>query len=877
MTQSSRSERLFRALLRLYPSSFREVYGRDATELFRDRLREARRAGGISVALLWLRTIPNVVANGLIERMTHRDGVILDSARVALRSLVRSPALTAAIVATLGVGIGANVGLFAVLRSVLIRPLPYPDPSELVQLWEVNPEVDDELHGPSPWNFVDWQRSASSFESMTAWYLTSGTYRTEAWIEELRSAQVSPDFFRTLGVSPALGRDFRPEEVDRYGPVILSHRTWMRLFGGDPSVVGQSIIASGNSYEIIGVMPPDFTYPDASVETWVAWDIPAAYEDNPGARTWRFLGSMGRLRDGVSTSAAADEMSVISSGLSETYPRMNGGWGAALTSLHEDTVGEVRGTLWLAFGAVASILLIACANVANLLLSRVPTRVRALSVRGVLGASRARIASELVLENIILGLLSGVVGLGLGQAFVELLVRLDAGRIPRLDEVTLDMGVFGFTVLVALGTSLVFGVSPLLALVKHAEPGTPRGGTRTTASGSQRGAREVFVASQLAMTLVLLTGAGLFSTSLERLTAVDPGLDPQSVGAFRVSLDPQGGSSAEIVTYYEGLLREIERVPGVLSVGAAQTLALSPIANDFRRPYRPLGSTDEAAEASSAQMRIVTDGYMETLGMRFLDGGALPRGVTLDEPLVAVVNRTLAERLFPGDDAVGESFELDFRGGWLPYRITGVVEDVRHYGLREEVAPEVFLAHGQMPYLAMNVVVKTTGEPELLFESLRAAVLGHLPAQPPHNFLSMEGLVRESTAEERFLAALLQLFAMVALLLAITGVYGVIAYAVGHRRREIGVRMALGAQPTSIVRSVFRRAIVVAAAGVIVGLISVGLLGGVLESLLFGVSAFDLSVTMSVALILLGAAGVAAWLPARRAAFIPPSESLRSP
>ncbi len=871
-----RSEQLYRALLRVYPEHFRDLYGRDTLELFRDRLAEARLAGTLAVWGLWFRTVPDVVLNGVLERVTGAGGWGGETVRSALRSVLRAPGLSATIVLTLGVGIGANVALYATLRGVLLRPLPYPEAERLVQLWETNPDVDDELHGPSPWNFTDWEASAASFSTMAAFYLTSGTYRTDAWVEELRSAQVTADFFRTMGAVPLLGRDFPRGEVDEYGPVMLSHGAWLRLFGGDPSVVGQSIVSSGNSYEIVGVMPPDFAYPDKSVETWVAWNMPMVYRDNPSSRTWRFLNGVARLADGASIQSAEEELDAIAASLSETYPVMNRGWGTAVTSLHEDTVGDVRSTLWLAFGAGLFILLIACANVANLLLARLPARLRDCSIRTTLGAPRARIARELLLENLALGLTAGLVGLVFGQLLIDLIVSRDAGQIPRLAEVTIDPGVVAFTVSMGLVTSLLFGAAPVFALVRGSRHGAMKHGVRQAASRRQRRARETFVGAQLAVTLILLAGAGLFASSLSRLMRVDPGIEAESVAAFRVSLDPVDGTAEEIVNYYRDLVSAVEAIPGVVSAGAAQTLALNPIANDFQRPYRPSGSNVLAAEASTVQMRIVTPGYASTIGMRFLDGEGIPEDAAMGEPLVAVVNRTLAERLWPDGNAVGRTFEIDFRDGWQPYTVTGVVQDVRHYGLREDVAPEVFLSHAQVPYLAMNVIAKTAGDPEEMFEPLKATVLQHVPMQPPHDFVSLDDLVAASAAEERFLSIVLALFAGVGLLLAGTGVYGVIAYTVGHQRREIGVRMALGAEPEVVVRTVIRQAILVASLGTLVGGVGIVALGGLVEGLLFGISAYDPTTTILVGVLLMLTSGIAAWLPARRAAWIPPAEALRS-
>lgn len=873
-----RSERVFRALFRAYPPAFRERYETDATELFRDRLHEAsqRRAG--AMVLFWVRTVPNVLVNGILERLGtsgrgDERGLLL---RNSIRSLVRAPGLSVTIVLTLGVGIGANVALYSVLRGVLLRPLPYPEAERLVHLWETNPEVDEELHGPSPWNFSDWERSVEGFESMTAWYLTSGTYRSAEWVEEVRSAQVTVDFFRTLGVEPAIGRDFQPEEVVRYGPVMLSHQFWQRRFGGDPNVVGQSVLSSGNSYEIVGVMPADFSFPDESVEAWIAWDMPTVYADNPQSRTWRFLSALGRLDPGVSAIAAEDELDQVAAGLAQTYPEMDRGWDVAVTSLHDDTVGAVKGTLWIAFGAVLFILLIACANVANLLLARVPIRAREIGVRMTLGASRGRVARELLAENVVLAVVAGVIGFALGSLFIDLLVALDAGRIPRLAEVSIDLGVFGFTLAIAAATSVIFGVAPIVQTVRHSAGASLRHGLRTTAARGHRRLLDVFVGSQVAIALILLTGAGLFAASLDRLMTVDPGVDPERVASFRISLDPVEGDPGLTVRYYDGLLERLSQLPEVVSAAASTTIPLNPIGNDFLRPYRPAGSETASGDASTVQMRIVTPGYADVVGMTLVAGGDFAARSAPGEPLVAIVNETLARGLWPDGAAVGSTFEIDFRNGWQPYRVVGVVRDVKHHGLRTESQPEVFLVHHQVPYLAMTVVAKTRDVPEEATEALRETVLTHTPLQPPHNFVSLEELVSAATAEERFLSVLLSLFGAIGVLLACTGVYGVIAWTVSHQRREIGVRMALGAAPDRVVGSVFRRAAAVAGAGLVVGLAGVVLLGGLVDGLLFGITARDPRNTLMGVGLLVAVSALAAWLPARRAAWVAPSESLRA-
>lgn len=875
------SERVYRLLLRAYPRGFRDSYSTDIVELFRDRCHEARcRRGALGVVSVWLRTVPGVLVHGLLERVAEsRKAGASDRAvalRSAVRTLTRSPGLSAVIVSTLGVGIAANVALFSVVRGVLLEPLPYPDAERLVRVWETNPDVDSELHGPSPLNFADWARASTGFESMASWYLTSGTYRTDLWMEEIRSAQVTVDFFRVLGVQPMLGRDFSTDEVVRYGPVMLSYRVWERLFGSDPDIVGRTIVSSGNTYEIVGVMPPDFSFPDESVETWVAWDLPNVYADRPEARTWRFLDGVGRLARGTTIAEAEERLNAVAAGLAEAYPIMDRGWGVALTSLHEETVGDVRATLWIAFGAVVFILLIACANVANLMLARVPARSRELGIRTALGATRGRIGRELLAESLLLSLGAGLLGLALGSLLVDLLVAMDAGRIPRLTEVRVDRGVFVFTVVVALLTTVVFGLVPAAQALKGSIASSLGGGVRATGSTAQRRISEAFVASQVAVALVLLTGAGLFSKSLQELTEVEPGIDATNVATFRVSLDPVEGTAEEIVLYYDGLQKLLAEVPGVVGVGAAQTLPLNPVGNDFRRPYRPSGSGIESADAPTVQMRIATPSYVAAIGMQILEGSSLPETASLGDPLVALVNETLAARLWPAGGGVGETLEVDFRGGWMPYTVMGVVRDVKHYGLREDAAPEIFISHYQSPYVAMSIVVRTTGDPAAMTETLRSVVLSHLPMQPAHNFVTLDELLLASTAEERFLSVLLTLFAGIALALAATGVYGVISYSVNHRRREIGVRMALGAEPSRVVGAVMARAVAMAGIGLVVGLVTVAILSGAIEGLLFGVSPHDLRTNLVVGVGLLAVSAVAAYLPARRAAWVPPSDALRS-
>lgn len=873
-----------RALLRFFPPDFQQRRGAEIEDFVEQELsvsRFPRSFAPIRIGLDLMKTalVLRVGRHGrksdMIGARASGGTAVLSDAHQALRAILRGRILSATVVLTLGVGIGANVALFSLIEGVLLEPLPYPDADRLVQIWETNPAVSDEPLGPSPLNLVDWEERAEVFESMTSWYLTSGTYRGEFGAEEVRSAQVTADFFRVLGAQPALGRDFLREEVVGYGPVVLSHGAWQRLFDGDPGIVGRAVEISGDSYEIIGVMPPAFAFPDESVEAWTAWDLKTVYADRPETRTWRFMDALGRLAPGVSQREAEESLGRVAAGLAEEHPVENAGWSVALTTLHDEVVGDVRGTLWVAFASVAFILLVACANVANLLLARVPTLARELAVRTTLGATRARIVRRLLSESLLLAGMAALLGLLIGKGLLDMLVVLDAGRIPRLSDVRIDSAVLAFTTLAAGLTAVLFGLVPALQSLRAASVASLRSG-RATDGVSQRRLREVFVAAQLAIAVVLVTGAGLFSASLEALTKVDPGFDPQEVMTFRVSLDPVSGTQQEVVSYYDGLVERLKSVPGVRTVGISQTLPLSPVANDFRRPFRPTGSELAAAEAPSVQMRIVSPGYPTAMGMHFLDGGPLPGTAEAGDPLVALVNETLARRLWPDGTAVGQSFEIEFRSGWEPYSVVGVVQDIKHYGPRADPVPEVFLSHRQVPYLAMSVAVRTESDAAAMALPLRVAVLELRPVQPAHDFVTLEELAATSIADERFLSVLLNVLAAVALLLATTGVYGVIAYAVSHRRRDIGIRLALGAQPVRVVRGVLRDALLVAGSGVAVGTALVLGGGSLVEGLLYGIEPRDAVTTVRVVALLLVVSAAAAYAPAHRAARIAPSEALQA-
>lgn len=870
------AQRVYRSLFRFFPRLFRESFSGEAEELFEDMYREAYDRGGLLGAMgFFLKALVGSLRHGPAERWALRSqrggrgaaGSLRRDVRFAFRTLRRAPVFTVTASVILALGMGSTIALYSLVAGVLIQPLPYADAEELVLVWESAESEGQDKQGPSPLNVIDWREASTSLTDLAAWYLTSGTFRGDDIVEENQSAQVTTSFFRVLGVAPQLGRDFAEDEGAPYGPVILSHRFWQRVFGGDPSAVGRTMELSGTRYEVVGVMPPGFEFPDPAVEYWMAWDLRSVYGDRPETRTWRFLRAVGRLAPGQGLEVAQAELSTVQASLAERFPAENRGWEVALTPLQEEVVGQARPTLLMAMGAVGALLLLACANVANLLLARATNRGREMAVRQAVGAGRPQLVRQLVVENLVLATASGILGIFLGWGLIALVKRLDAGQIPRLAEVSFSAPVLGFAAALVLLTSLLFGVAPAAQLLHGNSRGSAPVSGRVVGQGREL-LRRGLVALQIGLALALLVSAGLFAQSLDRLRGADLGFNATGALTFRVSLDGDQVDGAEdIRRYYEQLLERLRVLPGVVSAGAAQTLPINPVGNDFARPYRPLGSTATPADAATVALRIATPDYLTAAGMRFLSGGPFSAAPGQQDPRVAVINETLAQRLWPDRDPVGESFEIDFREGWTPYRVVGVIRDVRHAGARRAVGAEAYLSQNQSPYLAMSVVVRTAGPPEEMTEPIRRAVLAQPPSQPPHHFVSFDELVRADTGRDTFLTVFLALFAAMALVIAAGGTYGVIAFGVATRRREFGLRLALGAEPSELRRAVARESALMATAGVAGGVILAVALGGLVRSLLYQVEPWAPATlgTLSLGMVLLAtAAGSLSSRPIKR-------------
>ena len=913
MTSSSRispAERVYRVLLFSYPRAFRRHHGEEMSRAFRDLLRaEAghRRGGGVralfgaafdvleTAPLVWLEAIrrgPDPAGAVLGASLPGLVGLSQDL-RYALRGLRRQPSFTLVATLTLGLGIGANTALFSVLDAVLLRPLPYGDPDRLVRIFDTHQAQGRHREHPSPGNFLDWRAKNRVFEAMAAWQDGSGTatLRGDHEATVVETVKVTPDFFGVMGVPPALGRTFaRVGEpgaafnvADRYAGgdrvVVMSHALWTRRFGADPRVVGRVLDVDGVGWRVLGVMPAGFDMPRGTTELWIPWDIVPSFASFPAGppRDLRFLEVVARLRPDVSLEQGNEELQALAGGLAEQHPRANAGWSVRVVPLEEEIVGRARPVILLLFGAVGLVLLLACANVASLQLARALARRREMAVRLALGAGRLRVLRQLLTESALLGVLGGLVGLAVAYAGLCAVLAAQPLGLPRLAEVGLSVRVFTFSVGLSLVASLLFGLVPALeALHTPVANSLQESGRGATASPGARRARRALVVSEVAIALVLLTGAGLLVRSFLKVLAVDPGFDPRGLAVMRIGLDhatyTKGTQARE---FYRGLTRRLEDVPGVVAVGAVTALPMSPVGTDFSRPYWREGEADPGGDAPKADIRMATPGYFEAMRTTLRRGRAFTNADGPEAPRVIVVNETLARKVWPGRDPLGQRLVLDYLGGAYPYEVVGLVNDTRFRGLKAAPRPELFIPHAQNPYLDLSLVVRTAGEPGPMLRTVQQAIRAIDPRQPAYGLFTMDELVRRSVSADRFTTLVLALLASVALLLAATGIYGVLSFLVAQRTSEIGLRLALGASPRQVVGLVMSETLRLTLAGCALGLLASLALVRLASRLLYGVGPTD-PLAFGLALLFMAAVALAASLqPARRASRLDPLIALR--
>lgn len=804
---------------------------------------------------------------------------LLADVRYAMRTLRRAPGFTAVAVLTLALGIGANTALFSVVYAILVRPLPYEDAERVVRLDDVprDADADSETRTSYP-NFADWRVQARTFEAIAAYDGWSATLVGQGEPERLDAASVSASFFQVLGVRPALGR-FLVREEDAPGAaksVVLSHGLWRDRFGADAAVVGRQVRLNGTEYTVVGVAPAHFEDPGLGVgaagEPRLWRSPPANWTEEGRGRGTRFLAVVGRLREEVPLARARAEMAGVMRRLEALDPQANRDRAARVVSLKEEMVAPVRPMLLVLLTAVGGVLLVACVNVANLLLARHTGRRRELVVRAAMGASRARLVRQLLVESLLLAFVGGAAGVALAWFAAGALVKLAAGELPRLQSAGLDAGVLGFAVLLSLATGVLFGAGPAL----HAARGDLQADLREAGAGTgdrgQRRFRQLLVAAEVALTVVLLAGAGLLLRSLIRLQQVDTGIEP--AGVLTLSLFPPSSgyeTDERMAEFYTRVLGGMDVLPGVETSGAVNVLPMS--GGFWQSGFEIEGRPASGGDDPSAALRAASPGFFRALRIPLVRGRGLTPSDVYGAPPVAVVNRTAARRYWPGADPVGGRIVVS----GTAREVVGVVGDVRE-SPTDPVEPAVYIPHAQAPSWLTRfsaVVVRGGGGAASLAPAVRRTVWSVDGRVPVSQVRTMDAVVAETLAQPRFRTVLLLAFGSVAFVLAIVGVYGVIAYNVAQRTRELGVRMALGAGPRDVRWLVLRQGLPPVAVGLVVGLMAAVGAGRLVSSLLFGVDAADPLIFAAVPLVLLAASFAAGWLPARRAAAVDPIVSLR--
>ncbi|MBI3404938.1 MAG: ABC transporter permease [Acidobacteria bacterium] len=814
---------------------------------------------------------------------------LMQDLRYAVRSLAKNPGFYAVAIIALALGIGANTAIFSVVNAVLLRPLPFKDPDRLVMVWEHNFKRGNARNVVSPADLMDWKAQNRTLENLAGLIVFRTNLSGDGEPEQVSAGIFTEGFFSILDVHPALGRDLTPEELRPGGPdaVLLSYGFWQRRFGGDSKVLGRNIILNGRPNTIVGVLPAGFRFQKEEADVWIPFALNPAtdYRKNTG----RYLSGVARLKPGVSRDQAQADLAAIAVRLEKEHPEFNTGWGVNVVPLQQDMVGDVRTALLAILGAVGFVLLIACANVANLLLAKAASRAREIAVRTALGASRGRIVAQLLTESVLLSLLGGAAGLLLALWGIELLTKFAPADIPRLSEIRLDRAVLGFSLALSVLTGLLFGLVPALQAARLGVSDSLKDGGRGSSSGAHQRLRSLLVVSEVALSMILLIGAGLLGRSFLTLLTENPGFNSENVLTMRLSLPSatyrQGFKQ---VQFFEDITARIAGLSGVQSVGGISWLPLggSGSATTFDvldRPMPPEG------EHPVADVRFVTRDFFRAMGTPLLSGRTFEDRDAVAEPQVPprgnptapapalrtiLVNQALAKMYWPNEDPIGKRLQMDW-GEMQTAEIIGVVSDVKLTSLETDPRPTIYWYHQQIPSQFMAVVVRVSGDPLQLVGAIKSQVAALDKNVPVAHISTMDNIVASSVSLRRFNLTLLGVFAGVALLLAAVGIYGVISYSVVQRTHEIGIRMALGAQRAHVLRLVLSSGLKMTAIGLGVGIAGALALTRFIATLLFHVQPADPLTFVGVAALLLGVAVLAALLPARRAARVDPLVALR--
>ncbi len=791
--------------------------------------------------------------------------------RFALRMLAKSPGFTLLALAALMLGIGANTAIFSIVNASLMRPLPFRDPDRLMMVWEHSPHT-GKNNVANPQNVLDWQARSRSFEQMGAFIETEMNLTGNGEPEQVHGAYVTRGFFPILAVQPSLGRNFVPEEdtAEAGWAVILSRGLWRRRYGGDPNVVGKKLLVQGNSAIVVGVMPESFEFPEMRAELWTLMTL------RHGERRGRYLEVIGRLKPGVSEASARAEMDTIGRQLAAENT-FDAKWGVNVVGMRENFSGSIRTPLLVLLGAVGMVLLIACANVANLMLMRSSGRRREIAIRASLGATRARILRQFLVESALLGITGGSLGLLLAVwAKDGLLAMLPEGMsLAHVTHVSIDGNVLAFTLAVSLGSSLLFGLIPGLRACRPDLSDTLKEGGRGSSGDLRRNRlRAALAAGEMAIAMMLLIGAGLLIKSLVRLRNVSPGFQAENVLSLRLGLSGKKfANNQQAVRELDEILDKVRQVPGVSAAGSIQWAPLSGLlsATSFRVDGRP---APRPGEEPVTGVSVITPGYFSALRIPLVKGRVFDARDRAEAPLATVVNQAMVRQYFPNRDPIGQRLFVSW-GRQTPYEIVGVVADVRHQGLNVDVMPGVYFANAQEPETNATLMLRTEREPLAVARGVQDAIHARDPDLAIADVQPLERSVSKSVASPRFQSFLLGSFAALALLLAAIGIYGVMAYSVAQRTHELGLRMALGAERSQVMGMVVRQALVLAMIGAVAGLAGALALTRFLKTLLFDVSTTDFTTFAVVPVVLCVVALAASWIPATRATRVDPMVALR--
>ena len=871
--------RLYRALLHLYPASFRAEYGPDLCDLFGRRLQEV---AGPARAVVWANAIVDIVRNAA---ELHWDLLIQDL-RYALRSMAKAKgfALTAILVAALG--IGATTAAFSITDHVLVRPLPFPESDRLVRLWQ-----DQAFRGYpqmelSPSNFVDWKRLATSFDGMSSYSMSFANLVSEGDPERLTGVSVTSDLFHVLRVQAALGRTLTSLDDLDSSPrtVVLSDGLWRAKFGADRGVLGRTIVLDDVSHVIVGVMPPSFDFPSRDTEYWV----PDRFTpDSLADRTDTYLDVVARLKDNVSLQDARSEMRVIAAQLERAYPKENAQTGATVQLLRNQVSRQSRTMLMTLVGAALCMLLIACTNLANLLLARGLVRQKELAVRAAIGAGRERLIRQTFTESIVFAVLGGALGIVIAIASTPLVSRLVPHTMPIPDAPSADLRMLTLGALVTLVTGVAFGIMPALRLTRGADPLALHEGGRSSSGRHTERLRSALVIAAVTASVVLLVSSGLLVRALWRVQQIDPGFRADNVLTMRTALpSPKYSATERRQQFYDRVLSETRALPGVTGASYISFLPMTmrggiwPVILDFARLSEEARSSwaPDPTETKMASLRFVTPGYFSTTGIPQLRGRDVADADTRDAPWVAVVSQSFADQMFPNQDPIGRQFFIAFR----ERTIVGVVGNIQVRGLERQSEPQVYLPSRQVPdgglvfYAPKDLVVSATVPAATLTPTVRQIIARADPQQPVSDVRMLADLVESETAARRVQVRVLAGFAAISFLLAGIGIHGLLAFAVSSRVREIGLRMALGARSGEIIAMVMRRGALLAAVGVVFGVGLAIVAGRALQSVLAGVSPADPAVFAGAVSLALLMTLFGCLLPAIRAVRVDPIDAIRS-